>query len=87
MRPARWSSHAEKKLLHREIDRVQTEKTLEEPDEIIPIDPSRVIYQRLYFDELLNQHMLLRVVVEETAHERVVITLYKTSRLQKYRGR
>lgn len=41
---------------------------------------------RRYFDELLETEMLLRVVVEETGTERVVVTLYKTSRFRKYEG-
>lgn len=39
---------------------------------------------RCYFDTSLGHEMLLRVVVEETAVERVVITVYKTSRIAKY---
>jgi hypothetical protein len=30
--------------------------------------------------------MLLRVVVEETAEEFVIVTLYKTSKFKKYEG-
>ena len=34
--------------------------------------------------QVLETEMLLRVVVEETGTERVVVTLYKTSRFRKY---
>jgi hypothetical protein len=34
---------------------------------------------------VLGQEMLLRLVVEETEKERVVVTVYRTSRLDKYR--
>jgi len=39
---------------------------------------------RRYFDAILQQEMLLRVVVEDTENELVVITLYKTSQIDRY---
>jgi len=39
---------------------------------------------RRYFDQVLQQEMLLRIVVEDAATERVVITIYKTSQIDKY---
>jgi hypothetical protein len=44
----------------------------------------RLVLMRRYFDQILQQEMLLRMVVEETATERVVITVYKTSQIAKY---
>jgi hypothetical protein len=41
---------------------------------------------RRYFDDVLQMEMLLRVVVEETAAEITVVTLYKTSKFGKYEG-
>jgi hypothetical protein len=42
---------------------------------------------RQYFDDHLGRQMLLRAMVEETPDERVVITVYKTSQIAKYRKR
>jgi len=39
---------------------------------------------RVYFDPVLQKEMLLRVVVEETADELVVVTVYKTSQIDRY---
>ena len=39
---------------------------------------------RRYFDKALQQPMLLRVIVEETSSEVIVITLYRTSQVAKY---
>ena len=39
---------------------------------------------RRYVDVRLGRPMLLRVVVEETPDERVVVTAYKTSQITKY---
>lgn len=84
MKPVRWSSHALKNLSDREIDREEAEKTLAAPDRIVPGVPPLVILMRSYFDTLLQQKMLLRIVLEETEFERVVVTIYKTSRAEKY---
>jgi hypothetical protein len=39
---------------------------------------------RRYFDQVLQQEMLLRLIVENTGNEMVVITIYKTSQINKY---
>ena len=39
---------------------------------------------RRYFDHTLDQPMLIRLIVEDSLDERVVITVYKTSRITKY---
>jgi hypothetical protein len=39
---------------------------------------------RRYFDQVLQQEMLLRVVIEESGAEAVVITVYKTSQIARY---
>jgi nitrogen regulatory protein PII len=41
---------------------------------------------RRYFDERLTQEMLVRVIVQETDVERVVTTVYITSKIGKYMG-
>lgn len=41
---------------------------------------------RRYFDSVLQTEMLLRVVAEETQAEWVIVTLYKTSKFEKYEG-
>jgi len=87
MKPLRWTSHADKKLVNREVDRSEVERTLEHPDEVVGAYPGRDIYQRCYYDKILGQEMLLRVVVEETASELIVVTLYKTSQLARYARR
>jgi len=72
-------------LLKREVDRSAAEQTLTNPDDILPADPPRVIYQRVYYDKVLGQEMLLRVVIEESQEEQLVVTIYRTSKLEKYR--
>ena len=84
MKPIRWSFHALNNLADREIDRAEADKTLENPDFAVPDQASRRMLMRRYFDQILQQEMLLRLVVEDTATERIVITVYKTSQIGKY---
>ncbi len=80
----RWTSHATAKMMKREIAREEALQTLAHPEEILPGLGGRSIYQRRYNDTALGQPMLLRLVVEETAEELVVVTLYRTSKPVRY---
>jgi len=86
VKPLRWTAYAARKTEKREIDRDEIERTVGQPDSIMPGQPPRRIYARRYQDRVLQMEMLLRVVVEETATEMVVITMYKTSNFKKYGG-
>jgi hypothetical protein len=84
MKPIRWSAHARKKAAKREISETEVEQTIAQPDSTMLGQSPRQIFMRRYLDEVLEMEMLLRVIVEETAAEMVVVTLYKTSKFGKY---
>jgi hypothetical protein len=84
MKPVHWTLHGRIEQGRRGIDSAEVEKTLQFPDAIVPATPPRVVYQRRYFDSARSEEMLLRVFVEETDAELIVVTLYKTSKLAKY---
>jgi hypothetical protein len=63
------------------------EQTIAAPEFSVLDPPRRAILMRQYFDIRLGRQMLLRAVIEETPDERVVITVYKTSRIAKYLNR
>ena len=69
MKPIRWTLHAMQNLLDREIERTEVDKTLAQPEFIAPGQFPRHIHMRRYFDSLLQQEMLLRVIIEETIAE------------------
>jgi hypothetical protein len=79
-----YTPHALDCLRDREIEVTEVERTLTTPEKTEPGQDGRQIYMRRYFDKLLNQTMLLRVIVEETGDEFTVITLYKASRIERY---
>ena len=84
MNQIRWSEHAVENLGEREIDRSEVELTLRNPEVIVPDPPAREVYMRRYFDRVLQQEMLMRLVVEQTESESVVVTVYKTSQIERY---
>jgi uncharacterized protein DUF4258 len=86
MKPICWSAHARKKAAKREVPETEVERTIARPDSIVPGQLRRRIFMRRYFDAILETEMLLRVVVEETETELIVVTLYKTSKFAKYEG-
>jgi hypothetical protein len=84
MKPVRWTSHALRNLADREIERDEVNEALARPESVVPDLPGRRILMRRYFDQALGQPMLLRIVVEDAADETVVITVYKTSQINRY---
>ena len=84
MKSIRLSEHAVTSLTDRGIDRAEVERTLTEPDAVEPGHAGRKVYMRRYHDTVLDQAMLLRVIVEETETEIVVVTVYKTSHMDRY---
>lgn len=76
--------HTSNNFRIREISLDQVRRTIEAPERIgVGID-FRKIYMRRYHDLILDEEMLMRVVVEETETELVVVTAYKTSKFAKY---
>jgi hypothetical protein len=84
MKPLRWAFHARKKATVRKIDPREVEDAVTNPDRILPGQPPRKVHVRRYHDRELGVDMLLCAVVEETQQERVIVTVYKTSRFEKY---
>lgn len=84
MKPLRWTHHATQSLNERRLSRIIAEQTIAQPEFSVPDPPDRKIFMRRYFDETSQQAMLMRVVVAETEQEIVVVTLYKTSQIDRY---
>jgi Domain of unknown function (DUF4258) len=80
----RWSSHALRNLADREIARAQADRTVAAPEVVVPGQAGRRVCMRRYFDAVLPREMLLRVVLEDTLDETVVVTLYQTSQIDRY---
>jgi hypothetical protein len=84
MKPIRWALHAVENLTEREIDRSEVEATHRNPELVVPDAPAREVYMRRYSDRVLQKEMLMRMVVEHTESETVVVTVYKTPQMERY---
>lgn len=80
----RWSKHASQSMADREIPRAAVEGALGEPELLIRVSPSRQFFMRRYFDDRLQQPMLVRALVEEAPDGWTVVTVYITSKIGKY---
>jgi L-ribulose-5-phosphate 3-epimerase UlaE len=69
-----WSEHIELRMLKRKISRDLVEMAVNEPDEVLPTEQNRLIYQKIV------NNKLIRVVVEGN----ILVTVYITSKIKKY---
>jgi len=69
-----WTDHIEYQITERELSRELVETVINTPDEIIPGKYGRLIYHKIVNDRLV------RVVADGN----VLITVYITSKIQRY---
>lgn len=69
-----WTDHIEIQIAERELSRELVESVINDPDEIVPGRHGRSIYHKLMGNKLV------RVVADGN----VLITVYTTSRIEKY---
>ena len=83
-KPIHIPPHTLQNLFDREIDRQEVERTIVQPEYVVSGYAGRQVYMRRYHDKILGQEMLLRVIAEETRDEQVIVTVYKTSQIERY---
>ena len=76
--------HAEGGLRQRQIARELVNQVALEPQQRVEGYLGRRIHQSKFFDPILSKEMLLRIVVEATEGQLLIMTVYKTSRIEKY---
>lgn len=76
-----FSNHALKQLGSRNIDIETIERILENPDKITE-EADKLIYQSLISEN--NKSYLVRIFVNHLVDPTVIITAYKTSKIDKY---
>jgi len=69
-----WSDHIELRMSERSIPRELVEAALESPDQIVPQEQNRTVYQKKIDGKLI------RIVVEKNR----LITVYITSNVSRY---
>ncbi|MHB8743271.1 MAG: DUF4258 domain-containing protein [Sulfuricaulis sp.] len=79
----RLSEHALEELGRRGIPRDLLEQVLQNPQQILPERDGKKVYQsRVEFNA--GKVFLLRAIVNDEAEPTVVITVYRTSKIDKY---
>lgn len=82
MKPVRWSKHAKDEAERRGIPVRLVENVLASPEQVISGYGNTQVYQSR--KEIGNKIYLIRVVVAETRNERIIITVYRATKISKY---
>jgi len=79
-----FTEHAMFQMQRRKIRKEDVESLIKSSCQKIRSKEGKTIFQNKYFDKILKKEMLLRVIGEERGEGFVVITVYKTSKIEKY---
>lgn len=79
-----FSEHALFEMKRRRIERELVEEVVGSPQQEISSRKNKIILQSRYLNNLENKEMLLRVIGRRTGREFLVITVYSTSKIDKY---
>ena len=79
-----FSEHAVFEMKRRGIEKESAKEVALRPQQKIPSRNNKIILQSKYLDSMQNKEMLLRVIGKRTEQELLIITAYKTSRIEKY---
>jgi len=79
-----FTMHAEKQLKERNISKEAVLKTVLSPGQVIPQEEGILLFQSVYYEG--NKKYLLRVAAKLQADTWLIITAYRTSKVQKYWG-
>lgn len=79
----RYSQHAEDEMKRRGIPRELADGVLRQAQQVVPGHSSRKAYQsKVMFED--GRTFLLRLIVDEDMDPAVVVTIYRTSKIEKY---
>jgi hypothetical protein len=78
----RLSSHAQEEIGCRKIPQGWVESVLEKPDQIVPERGALKAYQSKR--DIGGKMFLVRVIVDERVDPAVVVTVYRTTKIEKY---
>ena len=80
----RISAHAWGEMARRGISQSDVASVLNAPDQAFWVRPPRALYQSVFVTGCPTRQFLLRVVVDLDRRPPVVVTAYRTSRVEKY---
>jgi hypothetical protein len=71
-------------MKERHIPEEMVIEIIENPDQIVPQGSDKMIYQSIKLFELEETKYLVRVFINVTKTPNLVITVYRTSKIEKY---
>lgn len=78
------TNHAQFEAKRRNVTEELIKSVVTNPQQKLSSKKERVIIQNRYYDDIENKEMLLRVIGVESTEEFKVVTVYKTSKIEKY---
>lgn len=78
------TEHAKFEAQRRQIKMEIIEKIAQKPQQVLSSAGNKLIFQGKYYDAIEKKEMLLRLVIKEEKRARKIITVYKTSKIEKY---
>jgi len=78
------TEHARFEAKRRHIDLELILSTARNPQQEIPGKKNRVIRQSKYYDKINGREMLLRVIAEQAPGVLKIISVYRTTKIEKY---
>ncbi len=78
------SKHARSQMEERGISEEMVLEIIASPGQTLPDGPEKLIYQSIKFFKLDNRNFLVRVFVNIIKQPNLVITVYRTSKIEKY---
>jgi len=79
----RFTRHADEEMIRRGIPRRIVQDVLDGPEQVVPEREGKSAYQSVV--NMSGKNFLVRVIVDDRTDPGVVITVYRTSRIDKYR--
>jgi len=76
------SKHAERQIIERNLNLKEVKETVINPDQVIDSKKGRKIAQKIYKKE--GKEFLLRVIYVKEGDNMKIITVYRTSKIDKY---
>jgi len=79
-----FTEHAKFEAQRRGIELEMIRSLIENQPQKLPVKRNRFVLQGKYYDKIENKDMLLRVIIEPTGNSIKVISVYRTSKIDKY---
>jgi len=79
----RFTPYAETRIEERSLARKLVEDIATDPDQLLN-EGNRQVAQRRYTDATRSREYLVRVIYEEVGDDKLIITAYQTSKVEKY---